>query len=160
MPSARVYLAGPLFTQAEWLWNEHIATRLTQRSLEVLVPQRRAEPMLMGKEPFNPGLLFEENLRQIENADAIVAILDGADPDSGTSWECGYAFKLGTPVIGVRSDIRAGGDDPATAINLMLSIGCAEFVRVPFEIRSDIAWVADRIVEAVRHALESKSRRA
>jgi nucleoside 2-deoxyribosyltransferase len=26
-----IYIAGPLFTQAEWLWNEQLAARLRER---------------------------------------------------------------------------------------------------------------------------------
>jgi nucleoside 2-deoxyribosyltransferase len=32
--------------------------------------------------------------------------MDGPDPDSGTSWEVGYAF-MKKPVVLVRTDIRA-----------------------------------------------------
>src|SRR5579864_2546635 len=105
----RVYLAGPLFTQAEWQWNERLAQALRDRSLEVTLPQLGAEPMLTGRKPFDAASLFQTNVENIETADALVAVFDGADADSGTAWECGYAFKAGIPVIGVRTDIRAGG---------------------------------------------------
>ena len=32
--------------------------------------------------------------------------MDGPDPDSGTAWECGYAFGK-TPVLLVRTDLRS-----------------------------------------------------
>ena len=150
-----VYLAGPLFTQAEWQWNERLAQRLQEQSLEVILPQRRAEPMLKGVQSFDSKALFRVNIESIENADVVVAILDGADADSGTCWECGYAFKAGCPVIGVRTDIRAGGDDPKVAMNLMLSISCAAIICVPYGIRDDIAWVAAEITGAIPRVLQS-----
>lgn len=145
-----VYLAGPLFTQAEWLWNEALAKHLCERSLNVILPQHRAEPMLKGTHPFDPKALFQVNVESIEKADVVVAILDGSDADSGTCWECGYAFKAGRPVIGVRSDIRAGGDDPKTSMNLMLAMSCAATICVPYAIRDDVDWVATKIAEAIR----------
>jgi len=148
-----VYLAGPLFTQAEWQWNERLADKLREASFNVILPQSTAEPMLMGVKPFDPGLLFRENMDGIERADAVVAIFDGADADSGTSWECGFAFKARKPVIGVRTDIRAGGDDPAMSTNLMLSAACAEFVHVPLAERGKVARVAGDVVAAVKKAL-------
>jgi nucleoside 2-deoxyribosyltransferase len=148
-----IYLAGPLFTQAEWQWNERLAQHLSERALTVILPQRRAEPMLKGVQPFDPKGLFQANIESIENADVIVAILDGADVDSGTAWECGYAFKTGRPVIGVRSDIRAGGDDPRAATNLMLSMSWSAIVLVPHGTRDDVSWVAAEIVTAVQRAL-------
>ncbi len=53
--------------------------------------------------------LFSENLQALENADKIVAIIDGADADSGTAWEMGYAFALGKQVIALRTDFRSSG---------------------------------------------------
>src|SRR5689334_20493882 len=102
--SLRVYLAGPLFTQAEWLWNERFADELRARSLDVILPQQRAQPMLTGHESFDALILFKANVEAIDSAAAVVAVLDGADADSGTAWECGYAFKAGIPIIAVRTD--------------------------------------------------------
>jgi len=48
-----------------------------------------------------------------------------ADPDSGTSFECGLAYALGIPIVAVRTDFRAGGDalpgQRLATINLMLA---------------------------------------
>jgi nucleoside 2-deoxyribosyltransferase len=145
-----VYFAGPLFTQAEWQWNARLAEKLRSAGLEVVLPQEAAEPMLQGRTNFDPVALFKGNFAAIDRARVLVAVLDGADPDSGTCWECGYAFKLGRPVIGVRTDLRSGGDDPAASINLMLSQSCAGLITVPFEKRQDIDWIAERIVGALR----------
>ena len=35
----------------------------------------------------------------------MVAIMDGLDPDAGTSWEVGYAFRK-KPIVLVRTDMR------------------------------------------------------
>ena len=48
----------------------------------------------------------------------IVAIIDGADADSGTAWEMGYAFARGVPVIALRTDFRKIGHHEQ--VNLML----------------------------------------
>jgi nucleoside 2-deoxyribosyltransferase len=40
-----------------------------------------------------------------------VAIMDGADPDSGTSWEVGYAYASGKTIVLVRTEPPA---TPAT----------------------------------------------
>jgi nucleoside 2-deoxyribosyltransferase len=145
-----VYLAGPLFTQAEWQWNQRLAEAMHKCSLQVILPQKGAEPMLAGETDFDARSLFDQNLESIDRADVVVAICDGADVDSGTAWECGYAFKAAKPVVGVRSDIRAGGDDPQAAINLMLSISCRHIVVVPLKNRNDVSALAECIAEAVR----------
>ena len=47
-----------------------------------------------------------------------MAIIDGADADSGTSWEMGYAHALGKKVIALRTDFRHVGHHEH--VNLML----------------------------------------
>jgi nucleoside 2-deoxyribosyltransferase len=151
----RIYFAAPLFTQAEWRWNKHLADELSTLNLEVILPQNRAEPMLSGKEEFNAHSLFVENITAIEQSDIILAIFDQADPDSGTCWECGYAYKLGHPIIGLRTDLRRLGDDPNASVNLMLSQSCAEFVELPFDKREDVLWIARQVDEAVKRLIST-----
>ena len=47
-------------------------------------------------------------IEAIDRCDAVVAILDGPDSDSGTCVEIGYARALGKPIIGIRTDFRDG----------------------------------------------------
>lgn len=145
----QIYLAGPLFTQAEWLWNANLAKELRALNFDIILPQATAEPMLYGKTKFSPQALFDENIAGINQADIILAVLDHADPDSGTCWECGYAFKLGKPIIGLRTDIRPGGDDPAKPVNLMLSISCKEFLKIPLDKRDDLPYVTQHVAGAI-----------
>ena len=69
----QIYLAGPLFTQAEWQWNQHLKEELESRGVSVLLPQSRAEPMLAGRSNFNPTVLFKKNVADIAKAKAVVA---------------------------------------------------------------------------------------
>jgi nucleoside 2-deoxyribosyltransferase len=48
----------------------------------------------------------------------VVAIIDGADADSGTSWEMGFAAALSKPVFALRTDFRRVGIHEH--VNLML----------------------------------------
>ena len=57
-----------------------------------------------------PGLdaagIFATDIGGIDWADGLVAIMDGADPDSGTCWEVGYAYGNKKPIVLVRTDFR------------------------------------------------------
>ncbi|HQJ88815.1 MAG TPA: nucleoside 2-deoxyribosyltransferase, partial [Methanoregulaceae archaeon] len=55
---------------------------------------------------------------EIESADVLVAVIDGADADSGTAWEMGYAAGRGIPVVALRTDFRRVGAHER--VNLML----------------------------------------
>lgn len=60
------------------------------------------------------------NARMIEEADAVLAVLDGVDIDSGTAAEIGWAAAIGRPVVGWRSDFRRAGDNEAAVVNLQV----------------------------------------
>ena len=95
----KLYFAGPLFTTPERTWNAEVTAALRAAGHEVFLPQEK-EP---GKD--GPGV-FAADVGGIDWADGLVAIMDGPDPDSGTSWEVGYAFGVRKPIVLVRTDFR------------------------------------------------------
>jgi nucleoside 2-deoxyribosyltransferase len=111
----RIYLAAPLFSHAEREYNERLAATLRDAGHEVIVPQREC----IGLD--HPQTIFDICRTWIYRCDVVVAILDGSDPDSGTAWECGFAYAKGIPILGLRTDFRFGGDDGEVGVNLMLS---------------------------------------
>jgi nucleoside 2-deoxyribosyltransferase len=60
------------------------------------------------------------NAERIDSCDAVFAILDGVDVDSGTAAEIGYAFGRGKIVSGVRTDFRLAGDNLGAVVNLQV----------------------------------------
>lgn len=145
----RIYLAAPLFTQAEWQWNYLLGRALEEFHIQVVLPQDAGENMLKGTVKYDPLALFEEHVRDLNEANVVVAILDQPDPDSGTSWECGYAYRAGIPIIGLRTDMRPAGDDEGMPVNLMLAKSCIAFVQVPKGVRDDLSWIANEIAAAI-----------
>jgi nucleoside 2-deoxyribosyltransferase len=141
-----VYWAGPLFTQAERDWNARIVERLREAGLTVILPQERAEEVMLPGAPLPVRRLYEYALEGVRAADVVVAVLDGPDPDSGTSFECGFAHAIGKPFVALRTDLRLGGDDPLYNVNLMLSQSAARCVRVDSE---DLQDVVDSVVKAI-----------
>ena len=95
----KLYFAGPLFTTAERSWNAEVVAALRAAGHEVFLPQEK-----------EPGLdaagIFATDVGGIDAADGLVAIMDGADPDSGTCWEVGYAYGNSKPIVLVRTDFR------------------------------------------------------
>ena len=119
MNNKSIYLAGPLFTAAEISFNIHLSDILKEHGHKVFLPQHEC----LNKTDED---IFNTCKDGIESADLIVAILDGADADSGTCWECGYAVAKGTPVILVRTDIRQSGD--TKGFNAMLYYSAAAVI--------------------------------
>ena len=153
----RVYFAAPLFTQAEWLWNLRLASELRGLGMSIHLPQDEADLMLKKKKPFDATSLFSENTNEIEKADVVLAVLDQPDPDSGTCWECGYAYKAGRPIVGLRTDFRPAGDDSERPVNLMLARSCHGFVAIPPDKVDDLVYVAEQVAMVIRNVFEKES---
>ena len=145
-----LYLAGPLFTQAERSWNLRLAGLLSTAGHSVFLPQAE----VLAIESLDAETIFRLDVDGVRSADAVVAVLDGADPDSGTSFECGLAFALGLPIVLVRTDFRAGGDalpgQKLATVNLMLAQAASVVVSMP----SPLASLEDLAAEVVK-ALET-----
>jgi nucleoside 2-deoxyribosyltransferase len=109
----RVYFAGPLFSAAERDWNATLAAALREAGHEVFLPQEQ-EP---GKDAAG---IFSTDVGGIDWADGLVAIMDGADPDSGTCWEVGYAYGK-KPIVLVRTDMRRNEGSGGSGYNPMLT---------------------------------------
>ncbi len=145
----RIYFAGPLFTQAERQWNLVVAEALTRAGHRVFLPQSEVQAI----PTLDADLIFEVDVNGVRSAEAVIAVLDGADPDSGTSFECGLAYALGIPIVVLRTDFRAGGDalprQKLATINLMLSQSAAAIVNLP-----DPGSSQDLVVQSLNEALQ------
>ena len=113
----RVYLAAPLFSAAEREYNRNLACLLREHLFEVYVPQETGDDSNQRDHAAHQEI-FDRHLAALAGSDLVVAVIDGADADSGTAWEMGYAYARGIPVISVRTDFRMAGRHEHT--NLML----------------------------------------
>jgi nucleoside 2-deoxyribosyltransferase len=116
----KIYLAAPLFTSAERAWNKQLEQLLLQAGHEVFLPQENEHLKRTAK------AIFDSDRAGLDEADVVVAIVDGPDPDSGTSWECGYAYGK-KPIVLLRTDFRSSGDREIGPFNAML-LGSADLL--------------------------------
>jgi nucleoside 2-deoxyribosyltransferase len=141
----KLYFAGPLFSAAERAWNADLAKALRAGGHEVFLPQ--------DQEPAQDEAgIFATDIGGIDWADAVVAIMDGPDPDSGTAWEVGYAYGK-RPVVLVRTDIRSQPGNGAP-YNAMLAGSATIRLDLP---SAPMSRVAAEILDALRQ-LDAASR--
>lgn len=144
----RLYLAGPLFTQAERAWNLRLGDLLTRSGHSVFLPQTEVQVIASLDAP----TIFQVDVDGVRSADAVLAVVDGADPDSGTSFELGLAFALSIPIVLIRTDFRGGGDalpgQRLATVNLMLSQAATEVVAL-----TDPSATVETLADAVASAL-------
>lgn len=129
-----VYLASPLGFSPEWkFYKEKIERRLTELGCTILDP---------WEGPFHDAIVeastiqdwpsrvsaFKEIAAQIGKANEemirschiLLGVLDGAELDSGTASEIGFAAALGKKCYGLRTDFRDSGDFDGIPINLQV----------------------------------------
>jgi hypothetical protein len=123
----RIYLAGPLFTPYERTYLDECAARLRADGFEVFVPHEEA--LALDNTPAD--VIFTKDWDGLYSADAVLAILDGAQTDDGTACEIGifYALMLWNPnkkgIVGLLTDLRGTRGGEGHGLNLFVQ-GCIE----------------------------------
>jgi hypothetical protein len=113
-----IYLAGPLFSEAERRFNLELTHRLEVIGFDVFLPQR--DGVERDRPPYDTmtpeerrHAMFRLDRTRILDADVFVFVLDGRVPDEGACVELGIAYcqkylqdgeKL---LVGLHTDTRA-----------------------------------------------------
>lgn len=105
-----LYLAAPLFSDAEREFNQRISNEL-KPYFEVHLPQENgpimSELLCLGLSvPDAVAKVFENDVIAIRNSEVILAVLDGRSVDEGVAFELGYAFALGKHCVALQTDLR------------------------------------------------------
>lgn len=148
----KIYLAGPLFSTAERAFNVRLTAILRRMGHDVWLPQESEQESMTPKE------IFAKDVEGVDWSEAVVANMDGADPDSGTCWECGYAYKKKWIVL-FRTDFRVGyeiRDDRSAAkdrdqapYNLMLTESANVRLDLPFKSVEEVAVSLDQALKSL-----------
>jgi nucleoside 2-deoxyribosyltransferase len=133
--AARIYMAGPFgFSEAGRHFHGTVLVPFVKGlGYEVVDPwsltdSRRIEAIermpdgperRMAWRNFNREV-GATNRAAIDGAQAVVAVLDGTDVDSGTAAEIGYAFARGKLIVGYRGDFRLSADNEGGTVNLQV----------------------------------------
>lgn len=105
------YIAGPLFNIYEQVFQQQIEAAIADLG-STFLPQRDC--------PQDEEKIFSSCLDALQRSRYIVANLSGVDSDSGTAFEVGYAYALGKPIFGIRSEIAVQYPDRTIFPNIML----------------------------------------
>lgn len=76
--------------------------------------------------------IFSRCKSHLDNADLLVALLDGSMVDDGTAWEVGYYYRgkpKGAKVIGIRTDSWNAGESTGAVVNAMVECACDRIAR-------------------------------
>ena len=111
----KVYLASPFFNENEIGYVAKAEKLLRDRGFELFSPREHEDrEHEVGSAEWSANI-FSMDRDAINSCDVMVLLYHGNYSDSGTAWECGYAYGAGKPVIVV----QLGKDS-----NLMIHEGC------------------------------------
>jgi nucleoside 2-deoxyribosyltransferase len=134
----KVYLASPFFNEREVkIYNQVINNLRSQANVDLFVPREHTIPNAWDL----PNEVWAENvfavdLLALQKADVVVVLNFGMYSDSGTAWECGYAYALGKKVVNV-----CVGYDKAFSLMMLNGTNCV----VSF---ADLSlWTLEEILE-------------
>ena len=99
----KVYLASPFFTENDLKYVTQAENILEERGMDVFSP-RKHEPRDTGEFGTVQWAedVFRMDVNAIDDSDVVVMLYHGNMSDSGTAWECGYAYATGKPVVVVQ----------------------------------------------------------
>lgn len=94
-------------------------SRMENIGIEVYEPFKRTEN-INTSQSFWPWNVANSNFNDINKADAVFAIVNGAPTDEGVMIEIGYAFALKKKIFIFRDDYRVSSDSNIFPLNLMI----------------------------------------
>jgi len=104
-----IYIAGPLFSEHEREYLIRLVDILSKEleldhNEDFFLPHRDASDLGVtdGRDE-----VFCLDLRYLDQAKIVIALLDGPDVDSGTAVELGYAYAKRKKIFGLLTDFRA-----------------------------------------------------
>ncbi|MBQ9032475.1 MAG: nucleoside 2-deoxyribosyltransferase [Parasporobacterium sp.] len=98
-----IYIAGPFFNEEELNTMTEVERILEGRGLEMYCPRLHddLEHEYMSSEWSRAT--FELDRDAIDRSSIVLAVYHGNYSDTGTAWECGYAYAKGLPLIVVHA---------------------------------------------------------
>lgn len=105
----KLYIAAPLFSVSELELNSKLK-KLLSDYFQIFLPQDDAGKivdLVKDDQPDKVGAeIFGADIRAMNDADIILAVLDGRTVDEGACFELGYMFASGKECYGFQTDIR------------------------------------------------------
>jgi hypothetical protein len=145
----RLYVAGPLFSDAERAWLDALAARLRAEGFDCFVPHEN----LPALADVTLEQVYEVDSDGLRSADVLVAWLDGPMVDDGTACEIGMFAELARGdrgryrgIVGIETDLRLERRRSANVVGGGMNL----FVRGAIESCGRVCHSVDEAVAALR----------
>ena len=158
----KVYFASPLFNEMEQMYNAYVVNKIRETygdKVEVYLPQENAS--INDKSGFADSIAIAQgDNAYLEEADLLIAVLDGVTPDSGLSAELGYYYSLDRPILGLYTDSRQGTHGNQQKIDALDEIAESQFSYINLytvglvKLRGEIVNRSDKLIEKIGEFLD------
>lgn len=119
----KIYLASPWFKNNERVMYSQILNKMREQGHEVYAPIEHEISNAWDLSNAEWGRqVFFADIQAIQECDEVWVLNFGMYSDSGTAWECGYAYGIGKTV---RQLVYGFGEDKT--YSLMMINGCEEY---------------------------------
>lgn len=116
--------------------------------IAVLEPFHRANNVITTS-GFDPFAIANNNVRDIEQATIVIAVMNGEPVDVGICFELGYAASLGIPCFLLRDDFRMAGSHKDFSLNPIIAMVFQDFSLL----KKRFCTNTESLVEALRVAI-------
>lgn len=120
----KVYLANGLFSEADRMYNTHLAKLLRENieHIDLYVPQENGE--INDKNAYADSIMIAKaDTDRLKESDILVAVIDGIEIDAGVASEIGVFYMLEKPIIAIYTDVRQQGRDNKRKIQALIEDG-------------------------------------
>jgi len=152
----QVYVAGPLFSEAERSWLDALAARLRAEGIDCFVPHENFPELA----DVTVEQVYRIDTQGLRSSNALVAWLDGPIVDDGTACEIGMFAELVRSggehyrgIVAVATDLRLERRRQASVVGGGMNL----FVGGAIASCGTIVHTVDEIVEALRALAEPGS---
>ncbi|MEE1228835.1 MAG: nucleoside 2-deoxyribosyltransferase [Lachnospiraceae bacterium] len=135
----KIYLASPFFDHDESEAVTNAEFLLQSRGFEVYSPRQHEVTEEQEGSPEWSFKTFQKDKEAIDWCDCMVMLYWGAYSDSGTAWECGYAYGVGKPVVvvqlGDKSNlmVHEGSQANLSGVNQLAVYDFEKLPKVPYQ---------------------------
>lgn len=153
----KIYLAAPLFSEAEQAYNEVLASKIRAvlPDAALYVPQEQAE--INDKSKYADSVMIAQvDTNEVLASDLMIAVLDGISIDAGVAAEVGIAYAKDIPMIGLYTDVRTQGADVPEKLEALKTLAESQFSYVNLYVvglikeKGQVVGSSDALAEALK----------
>lgn len=158
----KIYFGGALFSEMELAYNAQFVAKIRERfedKVTVYLPQENEA--INDKSGYASSIdIFEGDVAHLDEADILIALLDGPVVDPGLAAEIGYFYHLDRPILALYSDMRQGHFNNQQKIDALEETAESQFSYINLFVvgavkkRGQILRSRDQLLDALENLLD------